>query len=124
MTGEQDRERGAVSSPAADADPSPGLVARLAERLAAWLLRVTGQQHRHMLLPSKVTHPQSSFAATFGGTPPLVGSVVLLRCECGEGTGHLAEIQLRGRYTLEEIRGIPGWATDGTKITMGETAGA
>jgi hypothetical protein len=84
-------------------------------RLVAWLSSVrlfALTRHRHALVPVKVTNPPAGMSALLGGTPPPVGTIVLLRCDCGQGTGHLAEIMLRGRYTLPQVQGLPSWAEE------------
>lgn len=69
--------------------------------LGEQLSRVLGG-HRHKLVPVRVSYPRqgSVFTATSAGT------LVLLRCPCGEGPGHLYELRLQGIYTLDQVRGL------------------
>lgn len=101
-------ERGTVSPPAEE-NATCHMWRWLAVALAWVLAPLT--RHRHVLVPVAVSHPGAGFAGALGVSVPMV-TYVLLRCDCGQGAGHLASKALPGQWTLPQVQGLPVWAEE------------
>jgi hypothetical protein len=69
-------------------------------------------RHRHQLYPHAVSHPNAGIMGAFGASTIPMVTYVLLRCDCGTGTGHLVTLTLPGHWTLGQVQGLPSWAEE------------